>query len=201
VFRLRRTPITLEIRTQVKDEIFHQKYLAAFYADYTYATILTYSSISVRELDIPVHSNDVGPGQSKDVPDTDVLHIESDLGELVKKSAEPAFDSTLSLESAACGYFTGVNKDPIIPPRRHELGQIMSVQSLERASYGFSGNKCSNHEILLSETIFMDVWKRDPHGRSKPAIRVVCVSNVAITSLVIPSPTLNHNTYRWTIFQ
>jgi hypothetical protein len=144
-FRLFCTPIKLEILSQVKDKILYVDNSAAFDAYYSHATVLTCPSISVRELDIPVHSNDIGSAKGKDVPDTDVLNIKLDSRELVEKIPKPTFDSALSLEGATCRNFTGVDKNPIIPPSRHELGQVMSVQSIESISYGFLGNKCSDH--------------------------------------------------------
>jgi len=148
--RLFRTPIKFEIFSEVKDKILYVDNSAAFDAYYRYATVLTCSSVSVRELDIPVHSNDIGSAKGKDVPDTDVLNIELDSRELAKEIPKPAFDSTLSLEGAACRNFTGVDQHPIIPPSRHELGQVVSVHSLESISYGFFCNKRSDHWILLS---------------------------------------------------
>jgi hypothetical protein len=69
-----------------------------------------------------MYRNDIVSGKGKDVLDADVLNIELNSRELVEKIPEPAFDSTLSLKSAAGRYFTGVDKHPIIPPGRHELG-------------------------------------------------------------------------------
>jgi hypothetical protein len=92
-----------------------------------------------------VHSDDVGPGEGKDVPDADSLNLELDSWELVKEIPEPVFDRISSLESAACRYLTRVDKHPIIPPPRHELGQVMAVQRLESFRDGLLGNKCSDH--------------------------------------------------------
>jgi hypothetical protein len=117
----------------------------AFDAYYSHAAVLARPSVPVRELDIPVHSNDIGSAKGKDVPDTDILNIELDSRELVEKIPKPAFDSTFSVEGAACRYFTRVDKHPIIPPSQHELGQVVSVQSIESIRYGFLGNKCSDH--------------------------------------------------------
>jgi len=84
------------------------------------------------------------PGHGKNVLDTDVLDVELNSRELLEEIPEPAFNSTLSPERAACVNFTRVDKDAIIPPNWHGLGQVMLVHSLERGSYGFLGNKGSN---------------------------------------------------------
>jgi len=131
VFRLGRTPIELEILTQVKNKILHHDHLTAADTDDCHTTILTYPPASVRELNIPMYSNYIGSSNGKDVPDADILDIECDSWELVKEIPKPAFDSTLSPKSAACSYITRINKNPVIPPGGHELRQVMSVQSLK----------------------------------------------------------------------
>lgn len=118
---LRRTPIAPEVVAKIKDEVLHEEDLAAFDIHDRYAAVLAYTSLSVGKLDIPVHSDHVGAGKVEDVLDAEVLNIESDSWELLEEMAEPAFDGTLSLESAAFGYLTRVDKHPIIPPSRHEL--------------------------------------------------------------------------------
>jgi hypothetical protein len=156
VVRLRGTPVKLEIVSQVKHEIFHLGYLAPLDSNHGHATVLTYPSFAVRQLKIPVHGNDIVSAEGKDVADTDILNIELDFRELVKELSKPALDSTLSAEGAACTYLPRVDENPFFPPSRHKPGEVMVVHSVERSSYGFSGNKCSNHEILLSEGVSVD---------------------------------------------
>lgn len=147
---LRRTPIAPEILTKIKHEVLYEEYLAASDTHHRYAAVLAYPAFSVREFDIPVHRDDVGSGKIKNVPDTNVLNIESDSRELLEKTLEPIFDSALSLESAAFRYVPRVDEHPVIPPGRHELWQVMTVQSIESVSQRFLGDKCSDHWILLS---------------------------------------------------
>ena len=99
MFRLSRTPIKLEVLTQVKDEIFYHDYLATVDTDDRHAAVLTYPSISVRQLNIPVHSNDIVPSNGKDVPHPDILDIKLEPRELFKEIPKPTFDGTLSPES------------------------------------------------------------------------------------------------------
>jgi hypothetical protein len=156
ILRLSGTPVKFEIVTQVKNEIFHLGYLAALDGNNSHATVFTYPSFAVRQMDIPVHGNDIVSGERKDVADTDMPNVELDFRELVEEVSKPALDSTLPSECAACMDLPGVDEDPVIPPSRHKPGKVMPVQRLERTSYCFSGNKCSNHEILLSEGVYPD---------------------------------------------
>jgi hypothetical protein len=111
---------------------------------------LAYPAFPVRELDIPVHGDYVGSGKVEDIPDTNILNIESDFRELLEESPEPILDGALSLSNAAFRYVTRVNKDPVISPGRHELHQVMPVQGIEGAGQRFLGDECSDHAILLS---------------------------------------------------
>jgi hypothetical protein len=63
-----------------------------------------------------MYSNNISSGKGKDIPDTDGLNIELNFRKLIEKILEPAFNSTLSLESTACRYFTRVEKHPIVSP-------------------------------------------------------------------------------------
>ena len=58
--RLARTPITPEVLTQIKDEVPYEEYPAPFDTHYRYAAVLACPSLSVGELDIPMHSDYVG---------------------------------------------------------------------------------------------------------------------------------------------
>jgi hypothetical protein len=62
-----RTPVEPEILAEVKDEILYNRYFATFDADHGHAAIVTYSSISICKMDIPMNSNDTGSSEGKDV--------------------------------------------------------------------------------------------------------------------------------------
>ena len=110
------TPISPEVVGQVKDEILHQEYLPTLDVDYGHPAVLTHPSVTIGELDIPVHSDDIGATESKDVPNTDILDVKLDPWELVKELTKPTFDSSFSPESTARWYFTRVDELPVIPP-------------------------------------------------------------------------------------
>jgi hypothetical protein len=143
-------PIEPEILPKIKYEILHLDYFALLNAQHGHAAVLACPSLPIRKFNIPVDGDDVCSGQGKDVLDADVLNIELNSGELFKEIPKPAFDSALSPERATCVNFTRVDEDAVIPPSRHELGQVMLVHRLERASYGLFGNKSSDHSTLLS---------------------------------------------------
>ena len=48
-----------------------------------------------------MHSDHVGAGKVEDVPDAEVLNIESDSWELLEEMAEPAFGGVFALENPA----------------------------------------------------------------------------------------------------
>jgi len=58
--RLARTPITPEVLTQIKDEVLYEEYPAPFDTHYRYAAVFACPSLTVGELDIPMHSDYVG---------------------------------------------------------------------------------------------------------------------------------------------
>jgi hypothetical protein len=146
------SPVEPEILTQVEDEVLYQEDFAAFGGYYGDAAVLTLPAIAVGEMNVPMYGNDVVSGEGEDVADADVLDIELDFGELFEEVPEPAFDGALSLESAAFRYFTRVDEDAVIPPGRHEFGQVVPVQSLEGAGNGLFSDKRSDHKTLLSES-------------------------------------------------
>ena len=56
---------------------------------YSHAAALTYPPFAVRQLNIPVHRDDIVTPEGKDVTDTDILNIELDFRELVKELSKP----------------------------------------------------------------------------------------------------------------
>jgi hypothetical protein len=117
----------LEIVSQIEDEIFHLGYLAALNSNNSDAAVLTYPSFAIRQLEIPVHGNDIVSAEGKDVADTDILNIELDSWELIKELPKPALDSTLSTERAACMDLPRIDENPVIPPSRHKPVEVMPV--------------------------------------------------------------------------
>jgi hypothetical protein len=78
--------------------------------------ILTNPSDSIGEMNIPMHGNYIRSGKGKDIADTDVLDIELNFRELLKKVPESGFHSTLSLKSSAFRYFTREDDHSVISP-------------------------------------------------------------------------------------
>jgi hypothetical protein len=120
---LRSAPIKLEVCTQVKNVISCLSYFAIFNANYGYTTVLTISSLTVCKVDDPMHSNNIVPGNGKNVFHVNILNVEMYFGELFKKFTKLAFDSTLSLESTSRPYFYRINECTVIPPCKYEVAK------------------------------------------------------------------------------
>ena len=113
-------PIKPKILTKIENKILNLKYFATFDTYNRNATVLTFPSFSICELDIPMYRNYIGAGKGEDVPNTDILNIKLNLGELFEKFTEPTFNLFFPLKSTTFRYITWINEYPIITPIRHE---------------------------------------------------------------------------------
>lgn len=93
-----RTPVELEIVSQIKNKVLHSRDLATDNIDHGDTAVESLPAISVGELNVPMNADHIGAGKREDIPDTDVLYVEMDLGKLIKEIPKPTFHRVLAFK-------------------------------------------------------------------------------------------------------